>query len=82
MAAWIQTVDGPIRPDRAGTVLAHEHLWAAFGAPSGDPDLEFTCEAEIMADLADAADAGVRTVVDVTTVDMGADAATPERALS
>jgi phosphotriesterase-related protein len=74
MAAWIQTVDGPVPADLAGTVLAHEHLWAAFGAASGDPDLELTCDAEIMADLAEAAGAGVRTVVDVTTADMGANA--------
>jgi phosphotriesterase-related protein len=69
----IQTVDGPIPPDAAGIVLAHEHLWAAFGDATGDPDLDFTCEPEILDDLIDAARAGVRTVVDVTTRDMGAD---------
>ena len=75
MAQRIQTLDGPIAVNAAGTVLAHEHLWAAFAESTGDPDLDFTCEPEILDDLTDAAGAGVRTVVDVTTTDMGADPA-------
>jgi phosphotriesterase-related protein len=75
MGPRIQTVDGPIRAGEAGRGLVHEHLWAAFGAPSGDPDLELTCEPEVRADLAEAAAAGVRTVVDVTAEDMGSDVA-------
>jgi phosphotriesterase-related protein len=69
----IQALDGEIAPEEAGMTLAHEHVWAAFGAPSGDPDLDLTCAEEVLADLAEARAAGVATVVDVTTTDMGAD---------
>jgi phosphotriesterase-related protein len=73
MGRVIETVDGSLAEDEARRVLCHEHLWAAFGTPSGDPDLELTCAAEVTGDLAEAQLAGVDAVVDVTTIDMGAD---------
>jgi phosphotriesterase-related protein len=71
----IRSLDGDLGVDEAGPVLAHEHLWAAFGQASGDPDLELTCTEAIAADAAEAHAAGVRTIVEATAADMGADVA-------
>jgi phosphotriesterase-related protein len=68
----IRTTDADIAPQSAGAMLPHEHLWAAFGRATGDADLEFTCVDEIVTDLKEACRANIRTVVDVTTEDMGA----------
>ena len=71
----IQSLDGDLLVDQAGPVLAHEHLWAAFGQASGDPDLELTCADAIATDAAEAYAAGIRTVVEATAADMGVDIA-------
>jgi predicted metal-dependent phosphotriesterase family hydrolase len=67
----IQGIDGDFECNQAGMTLAHEHLYAAYGAASGDVDLDFTCDEAISADLTAAHAAGVCTVVEVTTQDMG-----------
>lgn len=72
-ALCIRTVDGDLDPREAGPILTHEHLHAAFGAASGDPDLQLVCHAELSADLREARRAGFKMINDVTTEDMGAD---------
>jgi predicted metal-dependent phosphotriesterase family hydrolase len=61
-------------PEEVGFALAHEHIYAAFGSATGDPDLEFTCAEEITADLIEARQNGVKTIVEVSTEDMGGSA--------
>lgn len=69
----IRAIDGDIRPSEAGTTLSHEHLWAPFGRATGDTDLELTCSDEVVADVREARAAGLATLVDATSLDMGAD---------
>lgn len=69
----IQGIDRDLDSDAAGMTLAHEHVYAAFGAPSGDGDLDLTCEDAISADLTAASARGVSTIVEVSTEDMGTD---------
>jgi phosphotriesterase-related protein len=69
----IQALNGGLTPSRAGFTLCHEHVYAEFGAATGDPDLEFSDSEAIGRDLTAANAAGVRTLVEVTTADMRPD---------
>jgi len=70
MRPRIQTVVGSIEPDDLGWTLAHEHFFTkTYDAPGmylGDPAI---AEAE----LKDAYRVGTRSVIDLTTVDLGRD---------
>jgi phosphotriesterase-related protein len=73
----VPTTAGDVRPDALGFTLMHEHV-AIFspGLRTGMPWLydEATIFERCVARLREARDAGIRTVVDVTTVDLGRDA--------
>lgn len=68
MHSKIQTVLGPLDPDQLGWTLAHEHFFTkTYDAPGmylGDSSI---AEAE----LKDAFQVGTRSVIDLTTADMG-----------
>lgn len=64
----IQTVTGPILPEQLGMTLMHEHfLTQTYDAPG----MLLRDERLAMLELADAASVGTRTVVDLTTFDLG-----------
>lgn len=70
----VQTVAGPISSDRLGVTLAHEHVFIASpGLRQAYPWLT-DAEAElahVVAELEEAKAAGVQSIVDVTTPDLG-----------
>jgi phosphotriesterase-related protein len=73
----IQSVLGPVAAESLGFVLAHEHIaCASAGVIRSWPSL-FGGRAELVArgtrTLADAREAGVTTIVDATTFDLGRD---------
>lgn len=72
----INTVTGPISPDALGFTLMHEHvmvsapnLYRTYPDLFGPPERE----ARAIAALRRAKDAGVQTIVDATTYDLGRD---------
>jgi len=77
MSAVVQTVTGPLPVQRLGRVLMHEHVFTASPGlreayPSTFPRAEIraTCIAQLQA----LKDAGIDTLVDHTTYDLGRDA--------
>ena len=70
----VQTALGPVPGEALGLTLAHEHLYvASAGMREAYPHL-FDTEAETAhaaAELSEAREAGVGTIVDVTTPDLG-----------
>jgi phosphotriesterase-related protein len=69
----IQTVNGPIRPERLGTTLMHEHVIVDFGGTRQyDPEEVF---ATALPHLRDVRGAGCRTLVEPTPEHIGRDAA-------
>jgi len=72
-ATSVNTVLGPVRPDELGFTLMHEHvLVAASGLFTSYPDLLGPDrEARAIASLARAKAAGIDTLVDCTTFDLG-----------
>jgi phosphotriesterase-related protein len=74
----IQTVAGPIRPDQLGRTLPHEHVLVDFiGADRVSPD-RYEADAvyaTVRPFLAEARDAGLRTLVDCTPAYIGRDPA-------
>ena len=72
----VETVLGPVSCDRLGFTLMHEHLLlSSWDARIADPERLPVREALdlITPVIQDAYDAGVRTLVDVTTYNMGRD---------
>lgn len=72
----VQTATGPIEHDQLGITLSHEHLFIhSTGMQHHYPwlyDRESAIE-HVTLELRDAADAGVGTIIDVTTPDLGRD---------
>ena len=70
----VQTALGPVAGERLGLTLAHEHLYVGSAGMREayphlfDPETE---AAHAAAELAEAREAGVGTIVDVTTPDLG-----------
>lgn len=66
----IETVCGPVANDELGWTLAHEHFFTeTYNSPGmylADPQIA-------RLELADAAQVGTQTVIDLTTLDMGRD---------
>lgn len=66
----VQTVTGPISPADLGRTLAHEHFFTVtYDSPGmylADPEIA-------LLELSDARDAGTRSVIDLTTFDLGRD---------
>ncbi len=76
MAARVQTVLGPVEPERLGTVLSHEHVLVTFGEHLHYPwlyDWSRTKE-RVVAELKEAKAGGIDTLIDLTTPDLGRDA--------
>ncbi len=71
----VRTVLGDIAPEALGATLSHEHVFACPPADVTDPDLRLDDEAASVAELAAFRAAGGGTVVDMTTLDYGRDAA-------
>ena len=75
----IETVLGPVPVEDLGHVLVHEHVVASSpGILTSWPDLFGSRQALVergVAALRDARDAGVGSMVDCTTFDLGRDAA-------
>jgi phosphotriesterase-related protein len=71
----VRTLWRDVPADELGMTLAHEHVFTRFGVAGGDPDLEFTVRALIDEDLVHAHTLGVRSIVEASTWDMGADVA-------
>ena len=70
----VQTVLGPVDSADLGVTLGHEHLFVASAGLREAFPYTFDPEAEVAhaaAELRDALEAGVGTIVDVTTVDLG-----------
>ena len=74
--ATINTATGPIDSSELGFTLSHEHvILTSAGIPQVFPDFvdrDGTIERAVR-DLKAAHDAGVRTIIDVTTMDLGRD---------
>lgn len=74
--AEVQTATGPVPAEDLGLTLSHEHLFIhSAGLPQQYPWLydRETAIAHVVAELREASEAGVRTIVDVTTPDLGRD---------
>lgn len=71
----IQTVLGPIEASELGTTMAHEHLAVDLGGVRGDADSSFTDSALVRSEMGRLRAAGVRSVVEVSCIDMGRDVA-------
>jgi len=73
--ALVNSVLGPIETSALGTTLAHEHLLVASGGISREfPDLLDAGYLDLIVDgLKKARAAGINTVVDATTFDLGRD---------
>jgi len=71
--ATINSVLGPLTPDQIGFTLMHEHVMvAASGLYQAYPDLLGRGpEARAVESLHRAKEAGIRTIVDCTTFDLG-----------
>jgi predicted metal-dependent phosphotriesterase family hydrolase len=68
----VRTLAGDVPAGELGMVLSHEHIFAAFGAAGGDPDLEFTRPDLVEGELEDLRALGVDALVEASTWDMGA----------
>lgn len=64
----IQTVTGPINPDELGRTLAHEHF---FTVTYDSPGMYLSDPKIALLELAEARDVGTRSVIDLTTFDLG-----------
>ena len=75
MNALINSVTGPLSPDKLGPTLMHEHIFVQYGGPSADYCRPGRLWDEAFADCAEFARQiqghGVRSIVDPTTVDLG-----------
>lgn len=69
----IQTVLGPIDAAELGVTMAHEHLSVDLGSVRGDEDSSFTCSELVLSEMDRLRAAGVRSVVELTCIDMGRD---------
>lgn len=69
----IQTVLGPIDAAGLGVTMAHEHLSVNLGSVRGDEDSSFTCSELVLSEMDRLRAAGVRSVVELTCIDMGRD---------
>ncbi len=70
----VQTVLGPVPGDQLGMTLSHEHLFVASAGLRTTYPWLFDSAAEVehaAAELSEAREAGVRTIIDVTTPDLG-----------
>lgn len=77
----VQTISGPIESAALGRTLSHEHLTSGMGAMERVPgmyDEDAAIERTIEA-LQRAHDAGIRTVIDCTPVDLGRQVSVFER---
>jgi predicted metal-dependent phosphotriesterase family hydrolase len=68
----VRTLAGDLTPQSLGLTLAHEHVYSAFEAATGDGDLDFTDDRAISEDLSIACRDGVSALVEMSTYDMGA----------
>jgi phosphotriesterase-related protein len=74
----IATVTGRIEPDELGFTLMHEHVFVTWDGTFLDSRLRFDwemLEATAVERLSQASQCGVRTLVDMTTIEMGRDVA-------
>ncbi len=75
--ATIQSATGPIDSDELGFTLMHEHVYTGWTATRLEYPELFDREqimADALAHLAEAREAGVRTIVDLTPMELGRDA--------
>lgn len=70
---FVRSISGDIPPSACGVTLVHEHLSADLSGPLCSEDYHFRNTGAVIAELAQAVAGGVRTVVEVTTADMGRD---------
>lgn len=75
----VRTVLGDIDPGKLGMTLGHEHIYAVPPAEVTDRDLYLDDEALAQRELELFKEAGGRSVIEMTTVDYGRDAATMVR---
>ena len=64
----VVTVLGPVDADRLGVVDAHDHLFMRSPAARGD---EFDDPDKAIEEVREAADSGIRTIVDMTPIGLG-----------
>ncbi|WP_312425893.1 phosphotriesterase family protein [Lacrimispora sp.] len=69
----IQTVKGPINQKILGITMCHEHLAMDLSRIRGDDDSDFSCEDTIIEEIRAMMKYGVKSLVEVTTNDMGRD---------
>lgn len=70
----VMTALGPIAPDALGFTLHHEHvICKPLDVGAEDPDLMLDDPAAALAELEDAYQVGLRSIVDMTPVDYGRD---------
>lgn len=69
----IQTLKGPIKPKTLGITMCHEHLAMDLSRIRGDDDSVFLCEDIIIEEIRAMMEYGVKSLVEVTTNDMGRD---------
>ena len=69
----VQTVLGLVDASELGVTLAHEHLVVDLGRIRGDEDATFGDGELVRSEVARAARAGVRSVIEVSCCDMGRD---------
>lgn len=71
----INAVLGPLKTNKLGVVLMHEHLVeSAAGIPQIYPEfLGQDCKERVIKDLISAKRGGIDTIVDATTIDLGRD---------
>ena len=70
----VQTVLGPVPGDQLGVTLSHEHLFVSSAGLRATYPWLFDAPTEVehaAAEMREAAEAGVRTIIDVTTPDLG-----------
>ncbi len=70
----IQTVKGPVSAKELGITMCHEHLAMDLSRIRGDDDSDFSCENIIIKEVHAMMEYGVKSLVEVTTNDMGRDA--------
>jgi phosphotriesterase-related protein len=69
----IQTVKGPLMPEKLGITMSHEHLALNLSRIRKEDDSDFSCEQVIIEEIRQMMEYGVRSVVEVTCNDMGRD---------
>lgn len=78
----VHTVTGPIRPAELGWTLPHEHIIVAWDGTFLDSTLSFDwqqIEEEAVRTCQLAVSSGIKTIVDMTTIEMGRDVALMRR---